>query len=162
MIRLLANAVLSKKDRFDSFITGAASIICLTILNRVVGGLGKLQEVRDDISSIFLTVLRCFPSIRARVDEEKKKARESIEVSLLADAPSTGSSLPEEGMTEDALTSILKSKAVAEEAFWKGGNLTGAIYSTDEKLLRLHGVALTEFSKSNLLHPDVLKAYRKM
>ena len=162
MIRLLANAILAKKDRFDAFVAGMISLTCIEVGRRVLNSFGKLQELRDDVGSFLLGLARYIPSVRNKVEAEKQKAHESFRHSMLSDLGSPNESLPDVGLPEETLLSTLKAFSREEESHWSGGNLTGAVYSTDDSLKAIQSLALGAFNKSNLLHPDIFVATRKM
>jgi sphinganine-1-phosphate aldolase len=163
MIRLLANTLLAKKDRFDSFIAGIASIACIKLLLETVKVGGRLQTLRDGAADVLVYIMKHIPSIHAEIETERKKARDSIHTSIIYSTPAEESVVFSiDGVDPDRLVSILRVKSEKESLNWKGGNLTGAVYSLNERLQTLHSMALGSFSKANLLHPDVFTASRQM
>jgi sphinganine-1-phosphate aldolase len=162
MIRLLANALLAKKDRFDAFIAGVVSLTCIEVGRRLLGSFSKLQELREDVGSVLLRLARVFPSVRAKVESEKQKAHVSFREALIPASLSVNHSLPDEGISEESLLAKLDAFSREEESHWTRGNLTGAVYSTDESFKAIQAFALGAFNKSNLLHPDLFTATRQM
>ena len=120
-------------------------------------------KMKELIVSYLIQILRRIPSIASKIDGEKRKAREAIAESFVLPASIPKCTrLPGKGMELKIVEKELDSRGKIDEARWSGGNLTGTVYTTSKELGELHGLALTRFGKTNLLHPEVFACTRQM
>jgi sphinganine-1-phosphate aldolase len=162
MIRFLTNALLAKRDRFDAFLSGASSIVIITIIKKIICAVSELRTRKDELKGYIIDILRLIPSVRSKINAEKLQAKASIERTILSETSESMLSLPPSGSTKESILAALESKAAVEAKHWSQGNLTGAVYSLDEELSTIQAKALALFNKSNLLHPDIFASTRQM
>ena len=162
MVRFLVNGLLAKKDRFSALMTGASIPVFLLLIRRVFHLLRRYKELKVSIMGAVLAVVRRIPSVRARIAEEKLKAKESISRSILVNTGESHERLREKGVAVQQLIGTLEAMSKSEKRKWSGGNLTGAVYSTNAELDEVHAYALSHFGKTNLLHPDIFSCTRQM
>ena len=162
MIRNIVNELLRNRDRFDSGLICVILFICVRFMIKFAAEIQNIGVVKDRLASVLVGLARLIPSIRKRIEEEKRSARKSIEKSVLSQNSVVHESIPDEGMPLGAITNFLLDSSRDEKVKWSSGSLTGSVYSCDFSLEKVHAVALTEFSKSNLLHPDVFPRTRQM
>ncbi|MCL4447376.1 MAG: aspartate aminotransferase family protein [Thermoplasmatales archaeon] len=63
--------------------------------------------------------------------------------------------IPEKGMAEGSLLETLAHYAAGENASWKEGKVSGAVYYGDEPLLSFYEKLYHIVSQTNALHPDI-------
>lgn len=156
------NEVHNFRDRLDSIVIGASLALAARNLWTFFVSFGDAGGVKDRLSNVLMEIARLVPSIRNRIERERKSARESIEKSILCDTLEVNECMPEVGLSLEDISKHLLAKSVAEKAKWSRGNLTGSVYSENSSVEQVHAVALGEFSKSNLLHPDIFPCTRQM
>jgi len=162
MLRVVVNESLSRRERLESVVIGALLMVFGQQALRIFRFLNRGGAVREKLNGILVGLIRYIPSVRRRIEREKQAARESIERSILAHTREAHLAIPTEGLTVESISSILLSDSKSEKSEWSGGNLTGSVYSGDSSIEEVQSIALTEFSKANLLHPDVFPRTRQM
>ncbi|XP_027714171.1 sphingosine-1-phosphate lyase 1 isoform X2 [Vombatus ursinus] len=70
--------------------------------------------------------------------------------------------LPAEGLSTSAILERLQDYSSLENSHWQDGKVSGAVYSSDEKLTELLVKVYGDFAWSNPLHPEVFPGVRKM
>ena len=162
MIRLILNGFLAKRDRVDVLLLGVFLTIGARLFAKLLCYLVRLPGRREEVVSAIVRLLRLFPAVHAKIEKEKASARSAIEHSLLVPSGVPNRALPEKGLPVDTVVDILSAKSTSERTKWTGGNLTGAVYSTSEDIEKVQAFALSQFGKTNLLHPDIFTHTRQM
>lgn len=103
-------------------------------------------------------LMKLLPIVRAQLQKEADKMEESLEKSLKPKGRALGpsiQSLPNTGMSEDEILSLMTTAVKEEDQIWERGQLSGAIYHGDRKHQDLLNKAFSLYSLGNPLHPDI-------
>ncbi|GAA5939333.1 hypothetical protein JCM1841_002938 [Sporobolomyces salmonicolor] len=104
------------------------------------------------------------PSVRRKVQGELDQVTLELEAKLAPkDGPGpTYLSLPERGLTQDAVSKALDEMSAIPNTKWETGRVSGAVYHGGKDLNEIWKEAFGKFEVSNPLHADVFPGVRKM
>ncbi|GAA5864026.1 hypothetical protein JCM1840_000671 [Sporobolomyces johnsonii] len=104
------------------------------------------------------------PSVRRKVQGELDQVTLELEAKLAPkDGPGpTYLSLPERGLTQDAVCKALDDMSAIPNTKWETGRVSGAVYHGGKDLNEIWKEAFGKFEVSNPLHADVFPGVRKM
>jgi sphinganine-1-phosphate aldolase len=104
--------------------------------------------------------LKALPMVQQRLNSEKESIKKTIG-DKLAVPQETVLVIPPQGLSPEEVLKRMKELKSLDEKNWKGGKVSGVIYSGDEKLTALMNEAYSLFSLTNPLHPEIFPSIRK-
>jgi sphinganine-1-phosphate aldolase len=101
--------------------------------------------------------LKAIPAVNQRIENEYEQMMSGLEGSLkpYRDGYATFTHLPEKGRHHTEILREMKTMCAQEEALWKGGFVSGAVYHGDRDHIDFLNQVYALNSQSNPLHADV-------
>ena len=99
------------------------------------------------------------------VDAEQEKLKSKIESSVIGTAMvgvPAFTSLPDVGISKDAVTALLETGSKRDRAKWDSGKVSGGVYHGGDELSSVMIEAFSRYGLSNPLHPDLFPSVRKV
>ena len=109
----------------------------------------------DQIQNLFEFASENIPFLKKELLKEEMKTEMQLKNSLWSQRREVTKVLPYNGMDQSAIIKCLKDRAVAENAKWKKGFVSGTVYSGETDHVELLSQVYHLFSLSNPLHPDI-------
>ncbi|KDQ55737.1 hypothetical protein JAAARDRAFT_59713 [Jaapia argillacea MUCL 33604] len=133
---------------------------------RARGMVSSFQDTYNLVAKRFILLALRLPHLKQRVDSQMLQARVDIEKKLVPSGPRVTRhlTLPASGQTPEWIEAEMEKMdtEMGEDANWRHGKLSGAVYHGGEDLEKLIVTAFQRYCVSNPLHPDVFPAIRKM
>jgi sphinganine-1-phosphate aldolase len=106
---------------------------------------------------------RWIPSVRARVEAEKRKIQQEFKKTISdVTVGEVYTTMAAEGMKAEDLEQEIRDRAEKEKLKWDTNTLSGSIYSqASEELTTITSLVAAKFNKSNLLHAEQFPAARQ-
>ncbi|XP_027714151.1 sphingosine-1-phosphate lyase 1 isoform X1 [Vombatus ursinus] len=142
----------------------AWSVLWTLLLVWLYGFIFQSESLFSRAKKKFFRIIRRVPIIGTKIRERFNKAREDIvkNLSFLKGDMEYVKNLPAEGLSTSAILERLQDYSSLENSHWQDGKVSGAVYSSDEKLTELLVKVYGDFAWSNPLHPEVFPGVRKM
>ncbi len=120
-------------------------------------GSDPMRRLGSRIAGRVDRTLRSIPAVRSRLDKEYDKLLSGIETTLKPYRGKVASyaRLPETGLDRDEVLREIEQLAVLEEARWRDGLVSGAVYHGDQDHIGFLDRAYALHSQSNPLHSDL-------
>nr|KAG5692678.1 hypothetical protein BaRGS_028478 [Batillaria attramentaria] len=108
--------------------------------------------------------MKKIPYVRRKIDQELSGVRKKIihDMNKAVAGNLYIQRLPTEGMSESELMDNLQKYKKLANNDWEKGQISGTVYSGEEKLTQVMAKAYGMFAWTNPLHPDVFPDVRKM
>mmetsp|Transcript_114281 Transcript_114281/g.277468 ORF Transcript_114281/g.277468 Transcript_114281/m.277468 type:complete len:559 (+) Transcript_114281:93-1769(+) len=138
--------------------TATAAILANWLLKRQ-GGLKKF------LIALLFSSLKKIPGTQGLIDKETEKVAKSVRKKLVDDTLGDEEryhALPDRGMEEGELFTIMKRYTKKELALWGAGQVSGGVYHGGNDLTKVIARAYEMFALANPLHPDIFPMVRKM
>ncbi|XP_043282236.1 sphingosine-1-phosphate lyase [Venturia canescens] len=109
-------------------------------------------------------LVKMIPSVKKRLETELVAMNKSLEEDLLQrlKRDSFVTKLPEKGLTPEQVLDKVKKYTELGSYDWKGGKVSGTVYTDNEQLMNLIADVYGIASYTNPLHPDVFPGVCKM
>ena len=153
-------------DRFEGWQVVFLAVGATLILTNFYAFLFREDEtLRNRIRRGFFRLIRGIPWYRARVESNLEETLRSVEKDTFA--PKKGEkynmTLPKKGLPrEELLKEVANLQSLGNEAQWKDGMVSGALYNCSDELTKLTADVYGKFAWTNPLHPDLFPHIRKM
>ncbi|KAG2736595.1 hypothetical protein G9P44_000685 [Scheffersomyces stipitis] len=131
---------------------------------RGYGIVRSLRALYRNVSTRVFKFILSLPIIKNKVDSELAATLVKMEKELMKNDDSLLQfpSLPEQGLSKDAIVEELDKLQELKHSNWVDGRVSGAVYHGGDDLLELQAEAYRKYSVANQLHPDVFPGVRKM
>ncbi|XP_038638628.1 sphingosine-1-phosphate lyase 1 [Scyliorhinus canicula] len=128
------------------------------------GFLFQQQSISSRLRKLFFRIVRKLPFLAASIQKKLNTALDDLSTSVLTlkDGMTYVTSLPAHGLEESELLLKLKDYSTIGDVHWENGQVSGTVYSGEEKLTKLMVTVYGDFAWSNPLHPDIFPGVRKM
>ncbi|XP_067876512.1 sphingosine-1-phosphate lyase 1 [Heterodontus francisci] len=128
------------------------------------GFLFQQQSISSRLRKFFFRIIRKLPFLAVSIQKKLNKALDDLSTSVLTlkDGMTYVTSLPAHGLAESELLLKLKDYSTMGDVQWEKGQVSGTVYSGEEKLTNLLVKVYGDFAWSNPLHPDIFPGVRKM
>lgn len=163
-LRDVVNKNLEGKDPFSVILLTLATLGAL----KVPGYLWRYYQWKSEGKGfkgwLMSLAVDLIPAAKRKLNEERRKAKESMEESLLKESKEfeANTCLPETGMQKDKLMEVLNNFSTQDMKKWGRGTISGAVYHGGADMTDVIAEAFKAFALSNPLHPDVFPMVRKM
>eukprot|EP00475_Leptophrys_vorax_P022759 TRINITY_DN30980_c0_g1_i1.p1 TRINITY_DN30980_c0_g1~~TRINITY_DN30980_c0_g1_i1.p1 ORF type:complete len:535 (-),score=124.46 TRINITY_DN30980_c0_g1_i1:78-1682(-) len=140
-----------------------ASYLTLTTSSRLTHAIARKGLKKTLFLAIFPLIKR-FGAVKKEMAKQHGKIREDFKHSLNKHTHGleVTSEIPDQPVHPDDILKKLNEWKATEDALWKSGKVSGAVYYGRDDLSNFCGEVYKLFALSNPLHPDVFPFVRKM
>ena len=111
----------------------------------------------------FFDLIQNLPFVQSRLDKERKKLEQDVRKSVKHSEHVVEKiyTLPDHGRSTDDILKEMKTYIALEDKKWEDGYISGAVYHGERDHLKCQNEALSMYSLSNPLHPEIWPSLRK-
>lgn len=106
--------------------------------------------------------LKRLPAVKKQISDASDGVRKDLSTALLKDLTQPRRCIPDQGMPEGELLTLMNERHALDKRYWIEGKVTGAIYSGEAAHMDLIGKVYGMFAYYNPLHADLHPATRQM
>ena len=120
-------------------------------------------EQKELTMQFFFDLIQNLPFVQSRLDKERKKLEQDVRKSVVHSEHVVEKiyTLPDHGRTTDDILKEMKTYIALEDKKWEDGYISGAVYHGERDHLKCQNEALSMYSLSNPLHPEIWPSLRK-
>lgn len=160
-LQQLVNALFQGKDAYHVVRSSAlyAIIIKLIIFFRRIH---HNQGILVWILEVTAPRLKKIPYVKAKLDKEMTGQLASFVKKFSAELTEPRATLPEKGIPEKDILSLIATRKELDTKHWTDGKITGAVYNGDQSHYEFISQVFGKWAFTNPLHPGIHPALRQM
>eukprot|EP00405_Crypthecodinium_cohnii_P022682 CAMPEP_0206480252 /NCGR_PEP_ID=MMETSP0324_2-20121206/37149_1 /ASSEMBLY_ACC=CAM_ASM_000836 /TAXON_ID=2866 /ORGANISM="Crypthecodinium cohnii, Strain Seligo" /LENGTH=545 /DNA_ID=CAMNT_0053956935 /DNA_START=66 /DNA_END=1703 /DNA_ORIENTATION=+ len=155
------NRLFRGKDAYGVLKTTVCGMLLLRLIRFVVY-IQRRQGLFAWLIELLAPKLKKLPMVRNKLDKEMAGQMASFRKKFAEELTDPRHKLPERGMAEEDILSLMQKRKELDTKHWQAGKITGAVYHGDQAHYGFISKVFGQWGFANPLHPGIHPALRQM